>query len=188
MTSLLKKMEGKVKSSNKRPKSPSKKESTGMTKKKSVLQQVREREGLSKKEFESVYTSTKVEYSRSGTFIAKHFGIVVFLMIVVMIYSAYKYEEWKMRQPSTTNEANEATNHNPEVWAFTQMYVKGQLKSPKSVDFPFAGVRHITPLGNNRFKVDSYVDAQNTFGANVRTHFECIVRINPYDMEQFSFK
>lgn len=134
---------------------------------KSVLQRVKDREANKKKADEGLEVKAHI------------FGFVVTGMLAIaMFYFFVIYQS----PPAST------TNPNSEVWAFTQMYVEGQLKSPKSADFPFDGVRHITPLGNNRFKVDSYVDAQNAFGANVRTHFKCIVKIKPLDMEQFSFK
>lgn len=53
-------------------------------------------------------------------------------------------------------------------------FVKQRLKSPKSADFP--GVydnyeSHIKYLGNQRYKIDSWVDSQNSFGAMIRTYF-----------------
>jgi hypothetical protein len=34
----------------------------------------------------------------------------------------------------------------------------------------------IQELGGNRFRVQAWVDAQNAFGANLRTHFTCTVQ------------
>ena len=47
----------------------------------------------------------------------------------------------------------------------------------KRVNFPFGGgTNHTTDLGEGRYKVNSYVDAQNTFGANTRTYFEGVIK------------
>ena len=62
------------------------------------------------------------------------------------------------------------------AWAYIQIYVERQLKSPGSAKFPFGGSRHVTPLGGDRYRVNSYVDAQNAFGANVRTNFNGVIK------------
>ena len=56
-------------------------------------------------------------------------------------------------------------------------FVKKQLKAPATAKFPW-GVsdQAVTYLGDNRYHVKSYVDAQNTFGALIRTHYTCILR------------
>ena len=53
-------------------------------------------------------------------------------------------------------------------------FVKQRLKSPKSADFPgfFDGrYNHVKYLGNQKYLIDSYVDAQNSFGAIIRNNF-----------------
>jgi len=63
------------------------------------------------------------------------------------------------------------------AWAYMQIFVEKRLKSPKSADFPFGGgTYHTTDLGGGRYKVNSYVDSQNAFGANIRTHFDGIIK------------
>lgn len=53
--------------------------------------------------------------------------------------------------------------------------VSERLKSPSSADF--SGWTR-TDNGNNTFAITGYVDAQNSFGAKVRTQFRCTVRDN----------
>ena len=76
------------------------------------------------------------------------------------------------------------------AWAYMQSFVEKRLKSPQSADFPFGGYRHVTELGAGRYKVDSYVDSQNSFGANIRTHFEAVIkRIDGgWELEYLNFK
>ena len=62
------------------------------------------------------------------------------------------------------------------AWAYMQLFVEKHLKSPKSADFPFGGYRHVTPLGSGRYKVQSYVDAKNAFGVEIRTNFEGVIK------------
>ena len=59
--------------------------------------------------------------------------------------------------------------------------VKDRLKSPGSADFPFAHGTTVVASGANTFQLASYVDAQNAFGANLRTAFVCAVRFKGGD-------
>lgn len=56
-------------------------------------------------------------------------------------------------------------------------YVENSLKSPKSADFPFdkaaGGSKY---LGEQKYLVRSYVDAQNAFGAQIRTWYICNIQ------------
>lgn len=76
------------------------------------------------------------------------------------------------------------------AWAYMQLFVEKELKSPKSADFPFGGFRHVTYLGNDRYEVDSYVDAENSFGASIRTRFKGVIKkvANGWELESLSFK
>lgn len=76
------------------------------------------------------------------------------------------------------------------AWAYMQLFVEERLKSPKTADFPFGGAEHVTDLGGGRYKVVSYVDSQNSFGAATRTHFEGVIRKgeNQWFLESLEFK
>ena len=50
-----------------------------------------------------------------------------------------------------------------------------RLRAPGSADYPFGHVSSVTKAGENRFQLVSYVDAQNAFGAKLRTRFRCVV-------------
>ena len=56
-----------------------------------------------------------------------------------------------------------------------RMFVRDRLKSPGSAKF---GTISATSLGSNRYSFSGYVDAQNSFGAEIRTHFSGIVRLH----------
>ena len=61
-----------------------------------------------------------------------------------------------------------------EAWYYAQQFAKMELSTPKSADFPSYhtdGVS-VTALGDDKFSVCGYVDAQNAFGAVVRSRFE----------------
>lgn len=68
---------------------------------------------------------------------------------------------------------------NAEVSAYSecQKAVQNQLKSPSTADFQgiFEGRYDNVVRANQRYFFTSYVDAQNGFGAVIRTNFECSV-------------
>lgn len=58
-----------------------------------------------------------------------------------------------------------------------QKHVKKQLKSPSTAAFPgiFDDRPEVRSLGSNKYRIRSWVDAQNGFGATIRSNFECVV-------------
>lgn len=62
------------------------------------------------------------------------------------------------------------------AYVMSQQFVIKQLKAPSTAEFPVFEEDMVIPLGKNRFKVTSYVDAQNSFGAMIRTPYTCIVK------------
>lgn len=75
------------------------------------------------------------------------------------------------------------------AWACMQILVKKRLKSPSSASFPFGGAQGVTPLGSGRYRVSSYVDAQNSFGATLRQPFTGVIRRvgDGWQLESFEF-
>ena len=56
--------------------------------------------------------------------------------------------------------------------------VKEELKAPRTAKFKGMfddPIRDVTDLGSGRFRVKSWVDSQNSFGAMIRNQFECTV-------------
>ena len=57
-------------------------------------------------------------------------------------------------------------------------YVKQSLKSPSTADFASKSEESLTVLSGDRVKVQSYVDAKNSFGAEIRTYYTCEALFN----------
>lgn len=64
-----------------------------------------------------------------------------------------------------------------EVSAFTmcQSFVEDRLRAPSSADWPCCYTDFTTHLGDGRYRVQTYVDAQNAFGAQIRSDVMCVV-------------
>ena len=52
-------------------------------------------------------------------------------------------------------------------------FVKARLKAPGTAKFPgfWDGRRYVTNLGEQKYRIVSYVDAENAFGALIRNRF-----------------
>lgn len=80
---------------------------------------------------------------------------------------------------STGGNVSSSTNWRAEdnslmAYIMIEDFVKERLVSPGSARFPgiFDGkADHITYLGNQRYRIVSWVDSQNAFGASLRTYF-----------------
>jgi hypothetical protein len=67
------------------------------------------------------------------------------------------------------------------AWVMAETFVKRGLKSPGTADFGglFGEFQnsddHVINLGDGRYRVHGWVDAQNSFGAKLRNYFTCEV-------------
>lgn len=68
------------------------------------------------------------------------------------------------------------------AWVMAQEFVKDQLKSPGSADFGSAfrdyqkPIEHVQMLGDKKYLVTGWVDAQNAFGAKLRSDFSVTIQ------------
>jgi hypothetical protein len=74
------------------------------------------------------------------------------------------------------NTGNATTDHKRMAYIICQLYVEDRLKAPSTADFPSSLSTDIRDLGNNVFEIRSYVDAQNSFGAMIRTNWYCKIQ------------
>ena len=81
-------------------------------------------------------------------------------------------------------------NYQGTIIANVQEEVKKQLMSPKSADFPWGFDEYnITYQGESEdglymYSVESYVDAENSFGAEIRSEYMCIIHVTK-DLKQY---
>jgi hypothetical protein len=65
-----------------------------------------------------------------------------------------------------------------EIGAFvmSQRFVEKGLKAPSTAHFCSYSGATVTDLGGGRFRVSAYVDAENSFGAKIRTNYTCVLK------------
>ena len=59
---------------------------------------------------------------------------------------------------------------------YSEIFVKRQLVSPSSADFPHSRESVVNVINRNTFEVVSYVDSQNRLGVMIRTNYICAVK------------
>jgi hypothetical protein len=91
--------------------------------------------------------------------------------------------------PKQTQKEFQAGDHRRLAVICAQEHVKGLLKAPASAKWPgaFSGIdieTHAKKLADGTYLVDSYVDAQNSFGAMVRTRY--VLKLNVFQDGNYS--
>jgi hypothetical protein len=86
-------------------------------------------------------------------------------------------------QPSNPSENSQPASQSPPdkvaAWTMAEEFVKKHLKSPSTADFGsvFGDYQNpekcTTDLGNGEFDCHGWVDAENSFGAKLRTNWDC---------------
>ena len=79
------------------------------------------------------------------------------------------------------SEVKESGHSIIEAWTAAQIEVERNLKSPSTAKYPWDAKEYVTKINDNDFKVRSYVDSENSFGATIRTNFSCTVEFTGED-------
>jgi len=68
------------------------------------------------------------------------------------------------------------------AYAMAQQFVEQRLKAPSTAKFPGGSWNFVEKIGEQtdmvghrypKYRIKAYVDSQNAFGAQIRTHFVC---------------
>ena len=107
--------------------------------------------------------------------------LLVVIAIVVSIQTAPKGASSTAPQYTAPQYTAPPSKDNSSMaWVMAQDFVKDRLKSPGTASFGkwYEQVYsdRVTALGNNRYLVRGWVDAQNAFGATCRTDFVCLLQ------------
>ena len=73
-----------------------------------------------------------------------------------------------------------------EVVTMAEYFVKQNLKAPSTAEFCPVREAKIGRLGNNEYEVTGYVDAQNSFGAMIRSTYYVKMRTISFSTKSLS--
>lgn len=69
-------------------------------------------------------------------------------------------------------------------------FVKESLQEPATAEFPNTKekLKQVIHLGNNRYRINSWVDSQDTYGATTRRKFSCVLRVEASGVKMEEFR
>jgi hypothetical protein len=106
--------------------------------------------------------------SKSGT---KNPTILIVIGIIIMICLVLSI--------LTTGNSKKEPDLRISASVACEEFVKRQLKSPSSADFPSYDETKVKVVDRNTFEIVSYVDSENSFGAKLRSSYYCMAKYNP---------
>lgn len=97
-----------------------------------------------------------------------------FIVLIILCFGIYWncFDDHKKGSNSETFNT-ETTDLKTIACILSQEFVKQELTSPQSADFPLCSENYVNELGGNEFGVSSYVDAVNQFNAPIRQRYVC---------------
>src|SRR3989339_367649 len=98
-------------------------------------------------------------------------GCLVFLGMILFLVVAFAGCNSSSTGSSDSSSSSYSTTDDNSTMSYVQAnnFVKLALKSPSTADFPFFGEG--VKISTGTYKVDSYVDSQNGFGAMIRSNY-----------------
>lgn len=109
-------------------------------------------------------------------------AVVGFLFVGFLIYSAYSIATWSNKDSGapTASQAQTSEDLSSKAFVIAQSFVKASLKSPSTAKFPMLDYTAAN-LGSNQYRIASYVDSQNGFGAMIRGKWQTTLTYNGGD-------
>jgi len=104
-------------------------------------------------------------------------SIVVTMLIAGWYLLDYRSVE-KIAERKQTEVAKKCSD-TTMAYVMSQNYAKRLLKAPGSADFPMITEVSSRAIGDCKFEILAYVDAQNSFGAKMRTGYSATMSFDP---------
>lgn len=116
------------------------------------------------------YKKSKEAYKNSTTPNQRRVANVILIVLAVLFWRGCIYESKEEQYVKDVNDK--------KIMAVFQSheFVKKRLKAPSTADFQNIYQAEVKDEGNNTYRVVSYVDAENSFGAKLRMNYDCKLR------------
>lgn len=113
--------------------------------------------------------------SKSTQWIAAALGLAFFGGALLWVNSCIDRTMDAVFQEATPAEAASAARDREKarISVACENAVKAKLRAPSTADFPF-GMSMSVAMNDTAATLQSYVDAQNGYGAQIRTNFVCV--------------
>lgn len=94
-------------------------------------------------------------------------SLIIGLIFLIIGYITWPNQSVLVDKPET----EDISKLDVDAYVMSEEFIKKQLKAPATADFPGGSDGRVKYLGDSVFYIDSYVDAQNSFGANLRSNY-----------------
>ncbi|REH54540.1 hypothetical protein C7448_10260 [Tenacibaculum gallaicum] len=101
-------------------------------------------------------------------------GIIGMFIGGVLLYNNHIENKYPTSKSSHKKETSTYFSNEKAAYA-AQKFVERQLKSPSTAKFPSLNKSKVEK-SNNEYKISSYVDSQNGFGAMIRSNYTVKLR------------
>lgn len=116
-------------------------------------------------------TQEEAKRSAGANSVSLWFFVLFVIGVIYFVYYNVDHHNDSSSQPESVSEEDISTAASVEC----QDYVRNQLKAPATADFALPVE---TQRNGNTFRIASYVDAENGFGAKIRSNYDCVVQWN----------
>lgn len=116
--------------------------------------------------------SPKEENKKEGSQNTK-IGCIIFVILLVLLCV------WLGSCARSCSSEDEEKADEPDAisaYYMSHQFMEKQLKAPSTAKYPRYDENFVKDLGDGRYTVDAYVDAENSFGAMIRTNYTCTLK------------
>lgn len=101
--------------------------------------------------------------------------LAIYILTTISDDSSSKYDNFDSYTSTRTYSGNYSDKI--DAYNYAEDFVKKKLKSPSSAKFPDSQqkVDDTTYESGSTYKINSYVESQNSFGAMIKTNFSCTI-------------
>jgi len=133
------------------------------------------------------FRSNRTELSRTELSKSElRLTLTLFATAIIAVVLAVGFASVQDQSETTTNYGNSSARsadseraNQLEAYTCAQIEITHMLKSPSTAEFPWVHSESATArLDAGKYLVRSYVDSQNSFGAMIRSGYECVVQLN----------
>lgn len=98
-------------------------------------------------------------------------GFIVLIALLALLAGLFS-----LFGPNEPDPEAQARNEKIEAYVAAKKFVEDRLKAPATAKFPWYNDDFVSIRDDGNYAVTAYVDAENSFGANIRTVFNLILR------------
>lgn len=108
-----------------------------------------------------------MEKDNGPDFKYKVIGFFIFILLVILMYN------WPFGGTEEVS-TDSSKDYKLDAYVMSQEFMDDYLKAPSTAKYPWYSEINVVQTGN-RYKVEAYVDSDNSFGTKIRTKYYMIL-------------